>query len=360
MTSQSPPVDHGVAGGIIVPQPSLRLRVDQAALAANWRALDTMSGAANAGAAVKADCYGLGSDQCIPALRDAGASTFFVAHWSEVAPLTNHIPAERIRVLHGPANPEEAAFARAIGAVPVINSLHQAQVWLSSGGGQCDLMIDTGINRLGLSPAEVGDELLAELEVDCLMSHLACADEDSPMNAQQLGALKSCIPAISHQRLSLANSAGIALGSDYAFDLTRPGLSLYGGIARGELADVIQQVAYPKAAILQTRQLAAGESVGYNAVFTAKQPMRVGVVSIGYADGFLRSWIGGHLMHGDSQLPLLGKISMDMVVIDLTKAPRLREGDWISIPYSLPHAAQQTSLSQYELLTILGTRLKTG
>lgn len=341
------------------PPPTLRLRLDREALASNWRALDRLSGSAEAGAAVKADCYGLGVDTCLPTLRDAGAKQFFVAHWGEAVAVARHVPPAQISVLHGPLTPADAAYAKACGAVPVINSLAQARRWLDAGGGPCDLMIDTGINRLGLAPAEIGDPLVGALEVNTLMSHLACADENAGMNARQLAAFRALLPLVPHRRASLANSAGIALGSDYAFDLTRPGLALYGGAPRGELADVIRQVAYPEAAIIQLRNLEAGQTVGYNATFTVEAPMRAGVVSIGYADGFLRSWgKDGYLQYGDARLRLLGKISMDMVVVDLAQAPELREGDWLSLPYSLPDAARQSSLSQYELLTVLGSRLK--
>uniref|UniRef100_UPI0032B1C9DD alanine racemase n=1 Tax=Hyphomonas atlantica TaxID=1280948 RepID=UPI0032B1C9DD len=194
------------------------------------------------------------------------------------------------------------------------------------------------------------------LDVDILMSHLACADEDSPMNAQQMEDFRACIPAIRHQRTSLANSAGIALGADYAFDLTRPGLSLYGGVPRVELHGPIRQVARPEASLIQVKELQAGDKVGYNATFTAPARMRAGVVSLGYADGILRSWAGAHFRWGETPLPILGKVSMDMIVIDLTAAPELGEGDWVELPYWLPDAAQQTSLSQYELLTVLGQR----
>ena len=211
------------------PQPTLRLNIDKDALAANWRSLDRMSGAARAGAAVKAQCYGLGVEACVPTLRDAGANQFFVAHWSEVAAVAAHVPADCISVLHGPMNSQDAAYARSTGAVPVINSLHQAQVWQDSGGGLCDVMVDTGINRLGIAPQHVCEDVVQALNVRNLMSHLACADEDSPKNALQLEAFREVAGKLNHQSLSLANSAGIALGPDYAFGLTRPGLSLYGG-----------------------------------------------------------------------------------------------------------------------------------
>lgn len=338
------------------PPPTLRLDIDREALAANWRALDAMSGEACAGAAVKANCYGLGVDRCVPVLRDAGARDFYVAHWAEVEAVARHVDPAQIAVLHGPLNTREAAYARAMGVRPIINSLHQARIWSESGGGRCDVMVDSGINRLGLRTAHLSDPLIKGLEIDTLMSHLACADEDSAMNARQLAAFREAAGMVTARRLSLANSAGIALGADYSFDVTRPGLALYGGIPRPELEGTIRQVAFPHAALILLRDLSAGETVGYNATYTAPSAMRVGVVSLGYADGFLRSWGGAALQWEGRDLPILGRISMDMVVLDLSAAPDLREGDWIGVPYHLPDAARQSSLSQYELLTVLGRR----
>jgi alanine racemase len=218
-------------------------------------------------------------------------------------------------------------------------------------------MVDTGINRLGLPMADLGDELVGRLDIDVLMSHLASADEDVPLNARQLERFVDVCRALPARRQSLANSAGIALGSNYAFDLTRPGLSLYGGVPRPELADDIRQVVFVEAAVIQLRDLNPGNGVGYNSAFVADRRMRVGTVSLGYADGFLRCWRGkGWLEHSVARLPLLGKVSMDMVVVDLTAAPEVREGDWLIAPYSLPEAAETSGLSQYELLTVLGSR----
>jgi len=341
------------------PPPSLRLVVDTDALAANWRALDRLSGAARAGAAIKADCYGLGLATCLPALRDAGCAQFFVAHWSEAAAALAHAPADQIAVLHGPLTAADAAYAKATGVVPVINSLAQARLWAASRGGACHLMVDTGINRIGISPADASDPAIAALDIDLLMSHLASADEDSAMNARQLAAFHEVAALIPHQRRSLANSAGIALGADYACDLTRPGLALYGGVPRGELADVIRPVARIEAAILQTRRIESGASVGYNATFTTPAAMTVAAVSLGYADGFLRCrGPGNALRRGDAVLPILGKVSMDMIVVDLAQAPDLAAGDWLEVPFDLPDAARQSILSQYELLTTIGLRLR--
>lgn len=347
--------------GSLQPPASLRLAVDTDALAANWRALDSLSGTAQAGAAVKADCYGLGVDTCVPALRDAGCETFFVAHWSEVAGVTAHVPGGQVAVLHGVLNEADCAYARATGAVPVINSLEQAALWTASGGGRCHLMVDTGINRLGISLDEVSDAAIAALDVDILMSHLACADETTSMNRMQAELLREAADVIKHRRLSLANSAGIALGPNFAFDLTRPGLALYGGVPRSELADQIRPVVQVEARLLQCRKLAPGEGVGYNATFIAPTHMQVGTVSIGYADGFLRQrGPGNALTHQGRPLQILGKVSMDMVVVDLTQAPDLRAGDWLQVPWNIADAAQQNALSPYEMLTVIGRRLRRG
>ena len=345
---------------MIEPPPrSLRLRLDREALSGNWRALDRLSGEARAGAAVKADAYGIGVAKVVPVLREAGCKTFYVAHWSEVPELLAHVAPHQVVVLHGPIRAEDAAFAKATGVRPVINSLHQARLWLEAGGGACDLMVDTGINRLGLPPGEIGDPVIARLEIATLMSHLASADEDSPQNEAQRRLFEELAQHVPHKQRSLANSAGIALGQAYAFDLTRPGLSLYGGVPRAELADEIRQVAHPQAAVLQLRDLSPGDSVGYNATFTADRPMRAATVSLGYADGFLRCWAGcGALRFGEAMLPLLGRVSMDMVVVDCSTVPALREGDWLDVPYHLPQAAERCGLSQYELLTTLGRRFQ--
>lgn len=347
-----------MSSGSNLPPAALRLRLDSQALAGNWRALDAMSAASvRTGAAVKADGYGLGATQVVPVLRDAGCSDWFVAHWAEVPALLPHVPAERIAVLHGPTTAADVAFARAAGVRPVLNSLGQVARWREGGGGTCDLMVDTGINRLGLPLADLGEPLLEGLEIDCCHSHLACADDNSPHNAQQLQRFGEVRRQVRARRFALANSAGIALGAAYHADLTRPGLALYGGVARSELAGRIAQVAFPEAALIQVRNLEAGDTVGYNATFTAPAPMRIGVVSLGYADGYLRCWSGkGAFTLDGADLPVLGRVSMDMTAVDLTAAPQAREGDWLSLAYDLPAAAQTSGLSQYELLTLLGRR----
>ena len=343
-----------------VPPASLRLHLDREALAHNLRALDRLSGRATAGAAVKADAYGLGVEGCVPVLRDAGCTAFFVAHWSEVAAVARHVPPAQIAVLHGPSNDADVDYAIAMGVVPVINTPDQARRWNAANGGVCHLMVDTGINRLGIAVEEAGDPAIQALDVDVLMSHLACADENSAMNARQLARFRDVRTAIGHHTASLANSAGIALGADFAFDLTRPGIALYGGVPRAELSEHLAQVAFPQAAIIQRRRIEAGESVGYNATYTARQSVETAIVSLGYADGYLRANKGeGAAFRCEGVgLPILGKISMDMIVVDCTDAAHLAEGDWIDIPYDLPERSAASGLSQYELLTVLGRRFR--
>jgi len=340
-----------------LPPSPLRLRLDADALGANWRALDRMSAPARAGAAVKADAYGLGAAQVVPVLAAAGCRDWFVAHWREVPDVIAHVPGETIAVLHGPLNDADVAFARATGARPVLNSLPQAARWLAGGGGPCHVMVDTGISRLGLAMGDLGDPLLARLDIDLCLSHLASADEDVPQNAQQLARFDAVRATVGARRYSLANSAGIALGSAYHADLTRPGIALYGGIVRRELADVVRHVAGPEAAVLQVRDLGPGDRVGYNATFIASRPMRLGVIALGYADGYLRCWSNcGTLRRGKTHLPVVGRVSMDLTAVDLTAAPEVHEGDWLALDYDLPRAAAESGLSQYELLTLLHRR----
>ncbi|MEW9855526.1 alanine racemase [Novosphingobium sp. M1R2S20] len=339
------------------PSAALRLLTDRDALRANWQTLDRLSGAARAGAAVKANGYGIGARIVVPALFDAGCRTFFVAHAIEARDLLDLVDPQSLRVLHGPVTDADAEWMKATGITPVINSLAQAGRWRRAGGGPCDLMVDTGMNRLGIPMSALGEDILKLLEVDVLLSHLTAAEEDSPLNAIQLTRWCEARAIVQHERASLANSAGIALGADYHGDLTRPGLALYGGVPCAALDGAIRQVVRPQAVIMQVREIGAGDPVGYNATFVASAPMRVGTIALGYADGYLRCWSGKGVMRcGDRSLPVLGRVSMDMTVIDLTNAPDVGEGDWVEASYNLPDAAAASGLSQYELLTLLGSR----
>jgi alanine racemase len=335
-------------------EPSLRLHLDGEALVSNWRALDARSGDARAGAAVKANGYGLGAREVVTRLRDAGCRDFFVAHWAEAEFIADLVPPSWISVLNGIAQADIPA-AQALGAIPVLNTPEQVSNWRSAGGGRCHVMLDSGINRLGVAPDQTG--ILADLDIDILLSHLASADEDVAQNARQLEIFAEARSHIRAQRYSFANSAGIMLGAAYHFDLTRPGLSLYGGIARPEMAEWIKPVVRLSARLLQVRDLPAGAMVGYNATHVCSKETRVGTISMGYADGYMRAFSAkGRAWVDGLELPVIGRVSMDLVTLDLNAAPALREGDWVNVDYDLVTASELTGLSQYELLTGLGDR----
>lgn len=333
----------------------LRMHLDGDALVANWRYLKAQ-GKAACGAAVKADGYGLGAREVVTRLRDAGCRDFFVAHWHEAAAIVDLVPSEWISVLNGI---EEAniVLIRELGAIPVLNTPKQLAIWKAANGGRCHVMLDSGINRLGIGPEQFSPEMFDGLDIDILMSHLASADEDSDQNARQLMLFREQAFSVEAMRRSLANSAGIMLGPDYHFDLMRPGLSLYGGIGRGEMAGHIAPVVGIASRILQVRQLQAGDRVGYNATYICESPTKVATLSIGYADGYLRSFSSkGRVFADGVALPVIGRVSMDLIGVDISAVPGLIEGDWLDIAYDLPEAAGLTGLSQYELLTILGKR----
>lgn len=335
----------------------LRLRLDAHALVANWRWLSAQSGTAACGAAVKADGYGLGARQVLHRLAAAGCRDFFVATWAEAAALMPLPVGVSLSVLHG-VGEDDMVAARTLPARPVLNSVEQVRRWRAGGEGRsCDVMIDTGMNRLGLRVEEAMGGALDGLAIDVLMSHLASADEDSPQNGRQLSVFRAVRERVSARRASLANSAGICLGTDYAFDLTRPGLALYGGIPRAEAAGHIRQVAFPETRVLQLRDVPAGEVVGYGATWVAPQDSRVAVANMGYADGYLRCHAGtGGARWNGCALPLIGRISMDLTAFDASAAAGLGEGDWLTIDYDLSAVSTASGLSQYELLTGLGSR----
>ncbi|WP_033924612.1 alanine racemase [Sphingomonas sp. 35-24ZXX] len=335
---------------------NMRLVLDGAALAENWRALDRLSGGARAGAAVKADGYGLGAVEVVTRLARAGCTDFFVAHWHEAQALAGLVDPARLAVLHGIAPGEEQVAVSGV-AVPVLNSADQIARWRQAGGGLCHVMIDTGMSRLGLDWREDIAGLCAGLDVDLCLSHLASADEDSAQNELQRQRFEQVRGQVSARRYSLANSAGIALGSGFHFDCTRPGLALYGGVPCPALAEHIRPVMRLEARVLQVRQVRAGDTIGYGATFAAPRDMRTATLSLGYADGFKRalSSIGGFSCEGQ-RLPLLGRVSMDLTCIDVSAAPALGEGDWIAADLDLPLAEAATGISQYEWLTQIGRR----
>lgn len=335
---------------------ALRLRLDSDALQNNWRWLQRTSGVP-AGAAVKADGYGLGAREVTRLLAQAGCCDFFVSTWAEAEALGSMHEGAELIVLHG-VGPADVEAALSIDARPVLNTPEQVARWKEIAPGRaCDVMVDTGMNRLGIRTDAI--ELLDGLEIHTLHSHLACADEDSTMNAVQRDRFAAAAATVNAGRYSLANSAGICLGRDYAFDLVRPGLALYGGIPREEAAGHIAQVAFPEAEVVQRRTIKAGETCGYGATWTAASDIEAAIANIGYADGYLRCFAGkGSASFGGKSLPLIGRVSMDLIALDASASPDLREGDWVTLDYDLPSAAEASGLSQYELLTGLSDRLE--
>lgn len=335
---------------------ALRLRLDGHALGSNWRALDRLSGRAACGAAVKADGYGLGAAEVASRLAAAGCRDFFVSNWGEAESLASL--GLSVSVFHG-IRADDIEAARAGFARPVLNTPGQIVRWRTSGGGLCDVMVDTGMNRLGVDPADVADGLLVGLEINTLMSHLLGAEEPGTVNDRQRRTFATLAGQTSARRMSLANSAGIALGSAYHFDLTRPGLALYGGVPHPDMAGALSPVVRLEAQIIQRRRVARGDTVGYNATWTAPTETEIAVLNIGYADGYPRalSNLGSARWRGIT-LPVVGRVSMDVTALDCTKASTLEEGDWVSVDFRLPEAAEATGLSQYELLTGLGNRFE--
>lgn len=335
-----------------------RLTIDLDALVANWRSLDAISGAATETAAVlKADAYGLGAAAVGPALRDAGVRSFFVALAEEGVALRAALgPAPAIFVLSG-LMPGDAESFRAHDLVPCLNSLAQvADYERLLHGHPAALQLDSGMNRLGIEPAELDRINLSRLAPVLVLSHLACADEPGhPQNAAQLAAFRGLIARLPGLRASLAATGGILLGREYHFGLTRPGIGLYGGVDFPGARPVVH-LSLP---VIQVRDVAPGESVGYGAAWTARRPSRVATLAAGYADGLLRA-MGSNdvqLYAGATGCPMIGRVSMDLVTVDVTDLAEVPDAlDILNAHQTLNALADAAGTIAYEVLTSLGPR----
>ena len=357
---------------------SHRLTIDLAALQANYRDLAARSAPARTAAVVKADAYGLGTARVIPALAEAGCDTFFVALPQEGIAVRRAAPDADIFVFSG-------AFEEALGTflearlTPVLASPEQIVRWeafLDAHGTRrpCAIHVDTGMNRQGLTVGEAqafAEKNRRDFRVTpiLVMSHLACADDPGhPLNARQLESFQRMAGLFEGADSSLANSAGIALGADYHFSLTRPGIALYGGDS-----SAVRPVVTAEARITQLRHVKAGETVSYGATVTLARDTVIAVAGAGYADGVPRALSGSGvalrvtLPHGGAgavggvRVPILGRVTMDFTMFDVTDLPAgsVKEGDWIelfgkSVP--LVEAAAAAGTISYELLTGLGRR----
>jgi alanine racemase len=340
---------------MLQPPPHARLTIDTKALAANWQRFARASGSAICGAAIKADGYGLGARAALGVLHAAGAREFFVAHWHEAAALGTLPEDARVAVLHGVAA-DEMPVALASPARPVLVTAAQVAAWRTT-GRPCDVMVDTGLNRLGLSPEEATSGLLDGLAIDTLHSHLACSEDPAhPLNARQLATFSAVAAQVPAGRYALANSCGIGFGAAYRFGVTRPGIGLFGGgpaPGGGRPA----AVAGIEARIIQLRDVPVGQTVGYGATFTATRSTRIAIVALGYADGYARSLSnrGAALVDG-VRCPVAGRVAMDLTAFDVTEAAPLAEGDWLTVDFDLATAAAASGRNEYELLTGLGAR----
>jgi alanine racemase len=326
----------------------------------------------DAGAVVKADAYGLGAAQIAPALYRANCRHFFVCTFDEGLTVRKAVPDTnaQIYILYGRSGASLADFA-AHALTPVLNSLGDIEDWAQNPTPKKQpviLHLDTGMNRLGLPSSEViqlqnNQDILKSLDIRYVMSHLACADEpEHPKNAEQLAKFKALTAALPIPcRYSLANSAGILLGSDYHFDLTRAGCGLYGINPQGTAVNPMQNVVTLKSNILQIREIAKGETVGYGAVFRAARPMILATLACGYADGYLRSLTDkGQVVIGAKKYPVIGRVSMDSIIIDITDVVSLpKTGDSVEIlgdHQTVDEVAAQAGTIGYEILTALGKR----
>lgn len=349
------------------------LRIDLATIKANYEAMKTLAPRSKVAASVKADAYGLGIEPVGRALYGTGCRIFFVATAGEGKFLRDAVgPNAAIYVLNGPAPRDKGAL---LGAKlkPVINSIGQARYWADVSREVNDppytaIHIDTGMNRLGMTAADVAmlasdKALWRTLNPDWVMSHLACASiPDHPYNAEQLKRFKAQAATLPPTPLSLANSAGVYLGRDYHFQMVRPGISLYGGMATETPDKEITKTAVKLLApILQLREVMAGEPIGYNATFTANRDMRVAAVGAGYADGVpVALGKRGQAVIHDQPVPIIGRVSMDLTLLDVTDLhlPVQVGGVAIFLGDRLEDQAKAASTINYELLVRMGQRVR--
>ncbi len=347
-----------------------RLTIDLDAIAANWQTLAARHGGATA-AVVKADGYGLGAAPVARRLVDAGCRTFFVAHPGEGRALREALgPASRIAILNGLLDGLAQSYT-AHDLVPVLGSLAEITRWQHQARRAGDtlpamLHVDTGMCRLGLDPAEL-DRLLAEpdrldgIQLTMVMTHLVSAETPAaPINAVQLARFTAACARLPPTPRSIANSSGMFLGADFDADLARPGAALYGINPQPGQPNPMRPVLRLAAPVLQLRMIAAGETVGYNGIWTARRPSRIATLSVGYADGYLRALSNGGLASFDGRpVPLVGRVSMDLTTWDVTDHPAIERGSWLELigPAVPPDdVAARAGTNGYEVLTSLGRR----
>jgi alanine racemase len=355
------------------PNPDLAgaiLRIDLAALRHNYKTLAAKSGT-DCGAAIKGEAYGIGMAEAGAALWQAGCRTFFVARPAEGEGLRKILPEAAIYVLDG-LYPKSADYYVKYKLRPALASLAQAEDWARHGKtNPCALHVDTGINRVGFELREFlvlaeNKSLNYKLNITLLMSHLACADSPKhPLNRMQLERFLYIKALYPHLPASLANSSGIYLGKAYAFDLVRPGVALYGGNPFLPRMNPVKPVVHLAAKVLQVRSARKGETVGYSATWKAARDSRIAVLAAGYRDGIPRKLSSSkpqgpaQVWLGNKRCPIIGRVSMDLMCVDVTAAKTVREGDEAELfgkHISVDEAAGWAGTISYEILTHLGNR----
>ncbi|MAF48758.1 MAG: alanine racemase [Rhodospirillales bacterium] len=350
------------------------LTIDLGAVQGNYQILSGYLPAAELAAVVKADAYGLGMSRIAPALRHAGCKTFFVATCAEGIKLRAILNDADIHVFNGPLPGEEPDFTEAR-LVPVLNSLEQLAIWSAHCAGSettcaADIQIDSGMTRLGLDMKDLArlesePDLLAPIEVDVVLSHLACADQpEHPMNTQQLASFEAAGANIKGKRLSLASSSAIYLGPQYHFDLARAGAALYGVNPTPAKPNPMRQVIRIQGKILQVRSVDTPRSVGYGATHRATRPSKIATVAVGYADGYLRSLGNAGTAYIDShEVAVVGRVSMDLTTLDVADVPDEllalgRPVDLVGPFNPVDRLARQAGTIGYEILTNIGRRYR--
>lgn len=335
-----------------------RLTIDLNALAANWQRLDRLS-RCETGATVKADGYGLGAAQVARKLAQSGARRFFVALADEGAAIRQALGNGPDIFVYSGHMADDAQIIRNLGLIPLINAAEQLARHLESlPGHPFGIQLDTGMNRLGMEPREWAAvrDIALQAGPRLIMSHLACADEpDHLMNTRQAEEFSAMTAGCDVPR-SLSATGGMLLGPAFHFDLTRPGVGLYGGAPFTDAYPVVQ-LALP---VIQTRDVEAGEAVGYNCTWHAARPTRLATVAAGYADGILRSLSNNAtLWAGDTPCPVVGRVSMDLITADVTDLPEVPDTlDLLGAHQGIDDLARDAGTIGYEILTSLGTRYR--
>ena len=353
------------------------LTIDLQALQHNWRFLSRQAGSAQCGAAVKGNAYGLGIEPVARALWEAGCRDYFVARPKEGEQLRHILPEAVIYVLDG-LFAGQAEFYAKLDLCPALISIEEAREWAGFGrvyGRKlpCAIHVDTGINRLGFTLAEfvglLDDRFAMEgLNVGLLMSHLGCADDPPhPLNVKQREAFAEVRRRLPGVPASLANSAGIFLGDGFTHDLVRPGIALYGGNPVPGLANPMRAVAHLEGTVMQVRHVGEGETVGYGATWEARRPSLIAILGAGYKDGVPRALSSkqtdgpAQVFIGGRRCPVVGRVSMDMMGIDITSLTPLSvtrgtRAEILGANIPIDEAASWAGTISYELLTRLGSR----